>query len=380
MRPLSSRETELKYLISLHRLEHMEQKHLTALMEYFGSAETAWKKYRGWGKILSLPARRLETMIDSRKEIQPEKLWDYAKGLGVKFTTVKDDDYPDAFREIYDVPYLLYYFGTLPEQGRFAFTVVGARKCDSYGRDIAKKFATDLVRRGNAAIVAGMAEGIDAAAHWAALNAGGETIAILGNGIDVIYPSINTKLYMQLKERGCLISEFPLGAESLKHHFPRRNRLMSALGNGVVVVEGTRHSGVFHTVSHGLEQGKEIYAVPGSIFQGLSYAPHFLIKEGTAKLITCADDILEDFMDLETIKEIETVDDMDFSHHPPAELRVLEALKQGPLSFDEIEKLSGLPSSKVSALLTEWEMDDLVRQEAGRIFSLCNYVQEVSHE
>ena len=98
------------------------------------------------------------------------------------------------------------------------------------------------------------------------------------------------------------------------------------------------------------------------------------------RLITCADDILEDFMDLETIKEIETVDDMDFSHHPPAELRVLEALKQGPLSFDEIEKLSGLPSSKVSALLTEWEMDDLVRQEAGRIFSLCNYVQEVSHE
>ena len=132
----------------------------------------------------------------------------------------------------------------------------------------------------------GNGRSIDAAAHWAALNAGGETIAILGNGIDVIYPSINTKLYMQLKERGCLISEFPLGAESLKHHFPRRNRLMSALGNGVVVVEGTRHSGVFHTVSHGLEQGKEIYAVPGSIFQGSSYAPHFLIKEGTAKLIT----------------------------------------------------------------------------------------------
>ena len=367
-------------MISLHRLEHMEQKHLTALMEYFGSAETAWKKYRGWGKILSLPARRLETMIDSRKEIQPEKLWDYAKGLGVKFTTVKDDDYPDAFREIYDVR-ICFIISALC-RNRDALPLLWWERENAIPTDgISRKSLLPIWwRRGNAAIVAGMAEGIDAAAHWAALNAGGETIAILGNGIDVIYPSINTKLYMQLKERGCLISEFPLGAESLKHHFPRRNRLMSALGNGVVVVEGTRHSGVFHTVSHGLEQGKEIYAVPGSIFQGLSYAPHFLIKEGTAKLITCADDILEDFMDLETIKEIETVDDMDFSHHPPAELRVLEALKQGPLSFDEIEKLSGLPSSKVSALLTEWEMDDLVRQEAGRIFSLCNNRYTYSHE
>lgn len=380
MKPSPSRENELKYLISLHRLEHMEQKHLTALMECYGSAETAWKKYRGWSKVLSLPARRLETMIESRKEIQPEKLWDYAQSLGVKFTTVNDDDYPEAFREIYDVPYLLYYFGTLPKQGRFAFTVVGSRKCDAYGRDIAKMLATELVQRGGAAIVAGMAEGIDAVAHWAALNAGGETIAILGNGIDVIYPMINAKLYMQIKEHGCLISEFPLGAESLKHHFPRRNRLMSALGNGVVVVEGTRHSGVFHTVSHGLEQGKEIYAVPGSIFQGLSYAPHFLIKEGTAKLITGADDILEDFMDLATIEETKTVDVMDFSTYPPEESKILEALKQGPLSFDTIQRLSGLPSPALSALLTEWEMNELVRQEAGKMFSLRNYVQEVNHE
>ncbi|MEE0775524.1 MAG: DNA-processing protein DprA [Bacillota bacterium] len=371
---------EAKYLISLNQIEGMDQKYITVLMDSFSSAEAAWRKESRWRKLLPLSAGRVESLLAAKKNVNPEKLWAYAQKLGVKIASVKDDDYPDVFREIYDVPYFIYYLGTLPAQNAFAFTVVGSRKCSQEGSSIAKLIVKRLVECGHATIVGGLAEGIDSAAHWAALNAGGETVAVLGCGIDVIYPTSNTKLYMKIKEKGCILTDYSFGAAALKHHFPRRNRLMSALGKGVVVIEGTRGSGVFHTVAHGLDQGKEIYAVPGSILESKSYASNFLLREGTAKLITCADDILEDFMELEQRQEIVTTDMMDFSRYLPAERSALEALKEGPMPFDMIERISGLPSSKLAALLTQWELEEIVSQRPGRVFALCNRVQEVSHE
>lgn len=375
-------ESEEKYLVALGQIKDLNHSNLGHLIRYFGSTKAAWEKYRWWYKALDLTKAKIEALIQERKTLNLESIYGYYQKVGANIVCQLDDDYPEVFRHIYDPPYFIYYFGELPKEDDFCITIVGSRVHSDYGRDLAKRTAKELVEIAGATIVSGMAEGIDAVAHWAALNSGGKTLAVLGNGIDRIYPSINAKLYEAIKERGCIISEFPLGCESLARNFPRRNRLMSALGRGVVVIEAHQGSGVFHTVSHGLDQGKDIFAFPGSVFAPGSYGPHFFIKEGTAKPVFTTGDILEEYFDMDLLcrDAVGGLREMDLSSYNPEERRILEALAKGELSFDALLAVSHMESGALNALLALWEVEGLVVKGPGQMFALANYIDEVENE
>ena len=210
----------------------------------------------------------------------------------VQIITLGDSNYPELLRNIFDPPPVLYVKGTFSERDRLAVAVVGSRKSSSYGRLTAEKICLDLVSRG-VTIVSGLARGIDSFAHRGALKGGGRTIAVLGNGVDYIYPRENRRLYEEIVEKGAVISEFPLGTPPDRKNFPVRNRIISGLSLGVVVVEAGDQSGALITADQALEQGREVLAIPGNVSSYTSRGTHRLIKQG-AKLVETAEDILEE--------------------------------------------------------------------------------------
>lgn len=210
----------------------------------------------------------------------------------VQIVTLADSGYPELLRTIFDPPPVLYIKGTLSERDRLAVAVVGSRKSSSYGRLTAEKICLDLVSRG-VTVVSGLARGIDSFAHRGALKGRGRTIAVLGNGVDYVYPRENRKLYEEIVEKGAVISEFPLGTPPDRKNFPVRNRIISGLSLGVVVVEASDRSGALITADLALEQGREVLAIPGNISSYTSRGTHRLIKQG-AKLVETVEDILEE--------------------------------------------------------------------------------------
>ncbi|HMM05329.1 MAG TPA: DNA-processing protein DprA [Clostridiales bacterium] len=367
-------EQEVSYLVALGQVNGLHQNLLTLLMDYFGDAERAWREYRRWHKALPLTADKCDDIVGNRKEVEPETFSRYREKLGVKVVTVKDKDFPAGLRTVEDPPYYLFYYGSLPDPDRLAIAVVGSRKCSDYGKAATHKVVTDLVQKAGVAIISGMAEGIDAAAHKAVLQANGYTAAVLGNGIDVIYPSFHGKLYRALKEKGAVISEFPLGCGSYPQNFPQRNRLISGLSSGVFVTEARIKSGAYHTVKHGLEQGKEIYALPHSIFSGGGYLPHYLIETGQAKFAACAEDILEDFIDVGLVERMQREEKQKDSclAASQGEREALAALEKGGRSFDELLKSAPLTASELSSFLTRLEIEGAVYETPEKKYILKN--------
>lgn len=365
---------EEKYLLGLHQIPGMNQQLLTILMDAFGDAEKAWFESRRWEAVLPLSKGKGAALRRAAEMIQPEVVAAYADRLGVKITTDVDADFPPFLRNVARPPYMLYYFGTLPDPDRLSVAVVGARKCTDYGRDATAKIVTDLVKMADVHIVNGIAEGIDGAALRSALSAGGRPTAVLGCGIDIIYPAFHRKLYEALKEQGCIISEFPFGTPGLRQNFPFRNRLISGLAAGVLVTEATRASGTLHTVNHGLEQGKEIYAMPGSIFSRQSELPHYLIESGQAKFAACAEDILEDFIDIDVVERMCRDEKIDAFHlaADEHEKKVISELQHGRRSFDELAAASRLSAARLTAFLTRLEIEGAVRETPGNTYTLTN--------
>lgn len=365
---------EEKYLLSLGQIAGMNQTLLTLLMDTFEGAERAWSEYRRWEKVLPLSKGKLASLVEARTAVRPEAVDEYRRRLGVKITVNTDDDFPDFLRNVESPPYYLYYFGTLPDPDLLSIAVVGARKCSDYGREATTKIVTDLVEKANVHIVNGMAEGIDGAALWASLRAGGHPTAVLGCGIDIIYPAFHRKLYEMLKEQGCIFSEFPFGTPGLKQNFPFRNRLISGLSSGVLVAEASRRSGTLHTVRHGLDQGKEIYALPGSIFSKQSELPHYLIESGQAKFAACAEDILEDFLDIDLVERMyqsEEVDAFQWAANDKERKVVLE-LQHGRRGFDELMEVSRLSAAQLTSFLTRLEIEGAVSETPGNTYMLKN--------
>lgn len=365
---------EEKYLLSLGQIVGMNQKLVTLLMEAFGDAERAWLSFRRWNTVLPLSKEKVASILHAREEVHPDAVAEYCRRLGVKITVNTDDDFPDLLRYVDDPPYYLYYFGTLPNPDLLSIAVVGARKCSDYGREATTKIVTDLVEKANVHIVNGMAEGIDGVALWASLRAGGHPTAVLGCGIDIIYPTFHRKLYETLKEKGCILSEFPFGTPGLKQNFPFRNRLMSGLASGVLVTEASRRSGTLHTVRHGLDQGKEIYAMPGSIFSKMSELPHYLIESGQAKFAACAEDILEDFLDIDLVERMSQSEEIDAFQlaENEKEKKVLLELEHGRRSFDELMDVSRLSAAQLTSFLTRLEIEGAIRETPGNTYMLTN--------
>lgn len=286
---------------------------------------------------------------------------------------LEDKDYPRLLAHIYDPPPLLYIRGRLIRElnarGHLAVAVVGARRSTRYGENVAFELARELSKCG-VTIVSGLAEGIDSAAHRGGLEGEGKTIGVLGCGVDVVYPRTNESLYRKVAEEGSLVSEYPPGAPPASKHFPARNRIISGLSRGVVVVEGGRRSGALITADFALEQGREVFAVPGSVRSGVSRAPHELIKSG-ACLVEDVFDVLDELnishqKDSGCASSFKTIKKRAMERLSKDEKQVFSLIDYEPRHIDEIIRFSSLQTSSVSSILVILELKKLIAQDAGK--------------
>jgi len=289
--------------------------------------------------------------------------------VGGKILTFHDPFYPRRLKEIYDPPPLLYVRGELKERDDCALSIVGSRRTSPYGRWITEKMSQEIARQG-VTIVSGMARGIDSVAHGGAIAAEGRTLAVLGSGIDVIYPPENRTLYRQIIDHGAVLSEFPMGSPPEGIHFPRRNRIISGLSMGVVVVQAGDESGSLITADYALEQGREVFAIPGNIGADGSRGTNRLIKEG-AKLVESSDDILEEILPQWTREKEEG---QSKASSPEQQLSkeetvLCQLLGDSPLHIDRIIRESQLDPGKVSSLLMNLELKGLIIQWPGKCFT-----------
>ncbi len=311
---------------------------------------------------------------------QQQKMLD----AGARLITIRDSAYPEHLREIFDPPLLLFVVGRTELLASPAIAVVGTRRPTPYGLAAADRLSSDLAKAG-LTIISGMARGIDTAAHRAALAAVGDTVAVLGCGVDVLYPVENRKLYEEIATRGLLISEFPLGAPAYPQNFPIRNRIVSGVSLGVVIVEGAQHSGSAITAKLAMEQGREVFAVPGNITSKMSWGPNLLIKQG-AKLVQEWTDVTNELplairRDL-VVKAQQKVllEEMGSPAEPPVETpeEPMKALARKLLNYLQVdvpqqlesivETFEGVSSSELIGALFDLEMSGLVRQLPGKNF------------
>jgi len=288
-----------------------------------------------------------------------------------RFVTLTDSNYPRLLREIPDPPPFLYVYGRL-EGNSANLAVVGSRNATGYGLSTTKDLCTSLASY-NLTIVSGMARGIDTAAHQGALAAGGKTIAVLGSGLERIYPVENRKLFHRIAENGAVVSEFPLMAGPEAHHFPIRNRIISGMSLGTVVVEATRKSGSLITARLAAEQNREVFAVPGSIQSFKSAGSHTLIKQG-AKLVEHAQDVIEELVPLVPFNQRLENNSPDLTNKKleflsDDEVRVYQALDPYPVHVDDLARKISMQPGKLLSMLLKLELNGMVQQSPGKLFS-----------
>jgi DNA processing protein len=298
-----------------------------------------------------------------------------AEAVGCRLLTWDEPEYPARLREIYDPPPLLYVLGNIELLGRHLISIVGARRPTPYGNQMAERLAKDLAERG-LVVASGLARGIDASSHKGALSAaGGATIGVLGCGIDVVYPKENKKLFAEMKERGAIVSEFPMGTFPAPQNFPIRNRIIAGMGLGVVVVEGEQYSGSLITARLAMEFGREVFGVPGNATQPSSFGPNQLIKQG-AKLVTSWEDVVEELptpvrAELLPVEAASAEEKANLVQQSlaPNERPLYELLgTDETLHVDELVERSGLTSSEVLAALFDLELKGVIRQLPGKQF------------
>ena len=295
--------------------------------------------------------------INSKENIDPFKEWQKIEKQNVNFIISSENKYPDLLKEISYSPFSLYINGEIPEEMP-CIAIVGTRKVSVYGKLVTEKLVQELVRH-NFIIVSGLAYGVDTIAHKTALKNKGKTIAVLGSGLNNVYPYSNKKLSEQITKRGALISEYPLESSALSHYFPWRNRIISGLSLATVVIEAPEKSGALITAKFALEQNREVFAIPGSIFNKNSIGTNDLIKQG-AKLVSKVEDILEELNIQYTLPIIEEPPSLKFDSKN--EEKIYKSLsKEKPLTIDKIIEISNLSPKEVLVILTELELKEFIK-------------------
>lgn len=364
---------EQEALLILNAVPGLGNRGLQKLLEYYGSALNvlAQKEADLLGSS-TVSAKAARNILDFPKDKFLKSEYNLLNAHQAKVMTWRDDDYPELLREIPDAPVVLYVKGDLAAYNPLSMAIVGSRKASLYGVSIASKFAMRLGELG-ITVVSGLARGIDTAAHQGSLRAGGYTVAVLGCGLANIYPPENKELFRKIAEAGVVISEFPMSASPLAYNFPRRNRIISGLSLGVIVVEAAEQSGALITADFALEQGREVFAVPGKIDHPASTGTHRLIKQG-AKLITCVEDILEDIQFSISAhargEEVRKLPDARQEASPrmsQEEQQVYNHLSDRPVHIDELTHHCG-STLPVMAILLQLELKHLVKQLPGKLF------------
>ncbi len=340
---------------------------IETMLTYFGSPEAMYhasdkamedmKKSCG-DRGISITEKDIDIIKFSKDAEVLNRNYGYLMEHGIRMITKLDSSYPEKLRHIYDSPFSLYLKGNPFPCGKKAIAVVGARECSVYGKEAAKYLSGALAKEG-ILIISGLARGIDSCAHTGALSQGGSTYGIMGCGIDFCYPVENINLYMDMQESGGILSEYGPGIKPLPYHFPMRNRIISGLSDGVLVIEAREKSGSLITVDMGLDQGKNIYAVPGRITDKLSGGCNNLIKMG-AKAVTSPQDILEDLLEYRCDKAENQLKLAGLLS--PHEQEVYDALTLSPVHIEELAGLTGLDIGKLMEVLLSMELKDLIQQ------------------
>jgi len=356
---------EKAYWLALHKVGGLGPIKLKKLTEYFGSAAMIWEAGPlELKEIRDLDSKTINNLLQARKKIIPEQEWEEVQKLGIEIITINDEAYPKNLREIYASPPLLYLKGNLMQEDWKSLAVVGSRKATFYGLRITEELCGQLAEKG-ITVVSGLARGIDTAAHQGALKKAGRTIAVLGSGLTWIYPPENKKLAEQIVAQGALLSEFPLHTPPQANNFPMRNRVISGLSLGVLVIEAAQKSGSLITVDFALEQGRDVFAVPGMITNKESQGTNNLIKQG-AKLVQGVEDILEELG--WCCQETVSMPKKDLLQLAQEEKQVLAVLGNQPKHLDKILRETGLNLTQVFTALTQLEINGLVVQLPGKLF------------
>jgi len=364
--------TPTEAYLALNMLPNIGPVRVRTLLEVFGEPQSILEattsqltRINGVGPEVANSITRWRELADLDGELKR------IEKDGAHVITQLDAEYPSLLKQIASPPLVLYVKGRLDPRDSRSIGIVGSRRTTLYGRETAQKLAIQLAHCGMT-IVSGGARGIDTAAHEGALKIQGRTIAVLGCGLDVIYPSENKELFEQIAATGAVISEFPFGTEPDKQTFPMRNRIVSGMTLGILVVEAGPTSGALITVNFAMEQGRQVFAVPGRIDSALSKGPHRLIQEG-AKLVEDAEDILEEFEYLFSKKERTSTTEAAGTIAAPnltgTESKLYELVTNDEVTIDELIRASGLTTAVVSATLLALEMKKLVRQLPGKRFA-----------
>jgi DNA processing protein len=353
-----------KFWIGFNLIKGIGAVRMQNLVAYFGDLESAWNADLASLMEAGLGAKLAERVVGAGRQMDLDQVWAKIEAQGINILTWADEEYPARLREIDQPPPVLYIRGEYLQDDLFAVAIVGTRKVTPYGRQVTEELASFLAANG-ITVVSGLARGVDAIAHQTALKVGGRTMAILGSGVDRIYPPEHRGLAEQMMERGAVISDYAVGTPPDASNFPPRNRIISGLSLAVVVVEAAETSGALITAEFAAEQGREVFAIPGNIYAPQSKGVNRLIQKGAQPLLTPED--LMQALDLTRVGEQKIA--RKILPADETEARVLDVLSGEPLHVDEIRNLAGLPIEKISATLALMELKGMVRQVGG-----MNYV------
>jgi len=353
-----------KYWIAFNLIKGIGAVRMQALINHFDDLEIAWKAAPADLAGAGLSLKLIERIVQAREQVDLEKVWAKIESQGIKTLTWKDAAYPQRLKEIEQPPPVLYIRGEYLPDDLFAVAIVGTRRVTPYGRQITEELSSYLASNG-ITVVSGLARGVDAIAHQTALKSGGRTIGVLGSGVDKIYPPEHRQLAERIMESGAIVSDYAPGTPPDASNFPPRNRIISGLSLAVVVIEAGETSGALITAEFAAEQGREIFAVPGSILAPQSKGTNKLIQKGALPLLSVNDLMqalnLTRMGDHKAARKIIPADE--------TEARLMNVLSTEPLHVDEIRTQTELPIEKVSAALALMELKGMVRQVGG-----MNYV------
>jgi DNA processing protein len=364
---MSDISPDLKYWVAFSRIARVGAVRMQRLEAYFDTMADAWRAGPSDLRNAGLDSGTVASVVELRPSISPDGEIEALNKAGVTALAWNDPAYPPRLREIDDRPPVLYVRGELLPEDEWAVAIVGTRRASQYGRQAAEHFAIDLAHH-KITVVSGLARGVDAVAHRAVLAAGGRTIAVQACGLDLVYPPEHAKMAAQIAENGAVVSDYPLGTQPRSEFFPRRNRILSALSLGVLVVEGDIDSGSLITARMALDQNREVFAVPGSIYSPTHRGVNKLIREGNAKLVDSTQQILEEL-------NVTVV-----AHQPAMALRetaafvdaveekVWRSLSHEPTHIDEVKRASGLTIEQVSSVLALLELKGRVKQMGSMSF------------
>ena len=383
---------DLKYWVALSGIPHLGSARFRLLEAYFESLEDAWRADATQLEEAGMDPRTAQVVASAKRDADPDKGMEALAQAGVKAANWNSEDYPPRLREIHDPPPVLYYLGELMPSDQFSVAVVGTRNPTSYGREAATALSRDLASVG-ITIVSGLALGIDGVAHRAALECGGRTIAVVAGGLDTVYPREHAALFRQIQARGAVVSEHTLGVRPDSRNFPRRNRLISGITLGTLVVEAGEGSGTRWTVQQALEQNREVFCVPGSIFSPASSFTNRMIKEG-AKLVADYTDVLEELnlpemsMGKDNLAELQKSMDFtatetdiegdDLQGLDADESSLVARLSGEPVHVDDLCRQSGIPIATITSMLTLLELKGKVIQ-VGSMHYVRSSASEVVH-